>query len=121
VVLRFGYLVGHPGGLPAYDSFMRWLPDRGLGVVALGNVTYAPMDSATLELVEVRDDMGAWPSKAPIAPAPPPVTSRDRPAQLLNAWDDELADDLFAANVFADDERKRRRSQATAVRERCGP
>ena len=57
--LRFGHIVGHPGGLPGFGSFMRWLPDRGVGVVALGNVTYAPMDPATLELLEVLDDLGA--------------------------------------------------------------
>ncbi len=119
--LRFGYIVGHPGGLPGFGSFMRWRPDRGVGVVALGNLTYAPMDPATLECLELLDDLGAVPPKTPVVPAPALVAARDRLAWLLNVWDDELADDLFAANVFADEERDRRRSQAAALRELCGP
>jgi CubicO group peptidase (beta-lactamase class C family) len=119
--LRFGYIVGHPGGLPGFGSFMRWLPDRGVGVVALGNLTYAPMDPATLECLELLDHLGALPPKASIVPAPALIAARDRLAWLLNAWDDELADDLFAANVFADEERDRRRNQATVLQERCGP
>ena len=43
------------------------------------------------------------------------------PDAAANAWDDDLADDLFAANVFADEDRDRRRSQASSLQERCGP
>src|SRR5687767_838105 len=38
---RFGHIVGHGGGLPAYGSLMRWLPEHGVGLIAMGNVTYA--------------------------------------------------------------------------------
>ncbi len=48
-----GTVVHHSGGLPGYGSNMRWIPDRGFGVVALGNRTYAPMRLLTAELVEV--------------------------------------------------------------------
>ncbi len=119
--LRFGYIVGHPGGLPGFGAFMRWLPDRGVGAVALGNVTYAPMDLATLELLEILDDLGLIPPRQPAAPSPWLVSARDRLTQLLNQWDDRLADDLFATNVFADEDRKRRQRDAVALRGRFGP
>jgi CubicO group peptidase (beta-lactamase class C family) len=34
------WFVGHSGGLPGYGSHMSWSSTRGLGVIALGNVTY---------------------------------------------------------------------------------
>ena len=97
--LRFGYVVGHPGGLPGFGSFMRWLPERGVGVVALANLTYASMDLATLECLELLDDLGALPPKAPVVPAPALVVACDRLTRLLNAWDDDLADDLLSQRL----------------------
>ena len=41
--------VGHSGGLPGFGSHMAWLPEHGLGIVALGNRTYAPMRQAASE------------------------------------------------------------------------
>src|SRR5215204_1676485 len=38
---RFNHVVGHGGGLPGYGSLMRWLPEHGVGLIAMGNVTYA--------------------------------------------------------------------------------
>jgi CubicO group peptidase (beta-lactamase class C family) len=61
--LRFGYVVGHAGGLPGYGSHMRWLPGRRVGVVAFGNVTYAPMYALTRTLIEVLDDNGLVPPR----------------------------------------------------------
>jgi CubicO group peptidase (beta-lactamase class C family) len=46
----FGRVVSHSGGYPGFGSNMRWHPATGLGVIALGNGTYAPM-SALAELV----------------------------------------------------------------------
>ena len=41
--LDLGATVTHSGGLPGFGSNMRWLPERDFGVVALANLTYAPM------------------------------------------------------------------------------
>ena len=40
--------VSHTGGLPGFGSLMRWLPDYGVGIVALGNLTQAS-GSLTIE------------------------------------------------------------------------
>jgi CubicO group peptidase (beta-lactamase class C family) len=119
--LRFGYIVGHPGGLPGFGSHMLWLPDRGVGVAALGNATYAPMGAATLEVLELLDDLGALPPKAPPAPSAGLERAWAGLVRLLTDWDDALADDLFAANVFADEERDLRRGHAASLREQYGP
>ena len=59
--LRFGHIVSHSGGLPGFGSDMRWLPDRDFGVVALANLTYAPMRAMTGDLLEHLDDHGELP------------------------------------------------------------
>ena len=35
----FRQIVAHSGGLPGFGSHMRWLPDYGVGVIAVGNLT----------------------------------------------------------------------------------
>lgn len=118
--LRFGSMLGHAGGLPGFGSFMRWLPDHGVGVVALANLTYAPMRIATLEALEVLDDLGALPAKRSRAASSGLIAARDGLTRLVDRWDDGLADELFAMNVLLDDARDRRRDQAVALRERLG-
>ena len=35
-----GRVISHSGGLPGFGSVMRWLPDHGVGLLAMGNSTY---------------------------------------------------------------------------------
>ena len=39
----WGRIVQHSGGYPGFGSNMRWHPATGLGVITLGNSTYAPV------------------------------------------------------------------------------
>ena len=118
--LRFRSMVGHAGGLPGFGSYMRWLPDHGVGVVALANLTYAPMRIATLEALELLDEMDALPARAHEPVAEGLVAARDGLTRLLNEWDDRLAGQIFAMNVLLDEPADRRRVQAAAARERLG-
>jgi CubicO group peptidase (beta-lactamase class C family) len=38
----YGRVVAHSGGLPGFGSHVRWLPDRGVGVMVFANRTYGP-------------------------------------------------------------------------------
>ena len=58
---RLGTVIGHSGGLPGYGSHMRWIPDRGVGVVAVSNVTYGNMHAACIEALETLADLDALP------------------------------------------------------------
>lgn len=118
--LRFGHVVGHAGGLPGFGSHMRWLPGRGVGVVALANLTYAPMARATMEVLDSLDEAGLIPEPGPLVPSAGLLAACDKLARLLRRWDDGLADELFAGNVFLDQGRHRRRLQLQAVRDRLG-
>ena len=71
---RFGHFVAHSGGLPGYGSNMRWLPANGVGVVALGNTTYAPMSVMTRRVLEVLDEHGLVPATS--VAASPALTRR---------------------------------------------
>lgn len=113
--LDHGDVVTHSGGLPGYGSNMRWLPQRGVGVVALANITYAPMNVLTHQLLELLGDRGALPP-APVLTAPLAEQAVHDLVALLNDWDDALANVLFADNVLLDEPAGRRAAAAgTAV------
>ena len=111
-----GPIISHSGGLPGYGSNMSWRPGRRLGVIALSNATYAPMTELGIHLLEiVSDQLGA---AAWVRPVPTPLAAAAHNlVRLFAAWDDAVADRLFADNVEPDDSWARRR----AVVEPLGP
>ena len=117
--LQLGTMVTHSGGLPGFGSNMRWLPDRGVGVVALANRTYARMALLTRDCLELLHDRGALP---PAARPGTPALERAAAelAALLSAWDHSRAARLLADNVALDDSLGRRAAAAGALRDRHG-
>ncbi|MGZ4149170.1 MAG: serine hydrolase domain-containing protein [Actinomycetota bacterium] len=116
---RLGTVVAHSGGLPGYGSHMRMLPERGFAVIALGNVTYAPMTAAATEAVEVLADLDALPPARKVEPSPALVDAAGQLTSLLQAWaDDDEAAALFADNVAPDLAFERRRREAQELRDR---
>ncbi|MEN9824207.1 MAG: hypothetical protein RLZ04_2633 [Actinomycetota bacterium] len=109
-----GMIVGHSGGLPGYGSNMRWVASRGVGVIALSNVTYAPMAELTMRMIVGLHDADLIPSLAPVE-APLVVERATRLAALLSDWDDPTAADLFADNVAPDDPLDRRAAAAASL------
>jgi CubicO group peptidase (beta-lactamase class C family) len=108
---QLGRVVTHSGGFPGYGSNMRWLPGRRLGVIALANVTYAPMNHLTAHLLDLLDEQGVVP---PAQQATNPDLARmgQRLIDLINEWTDDAADALFADNVAPDDSYERRAARA---------
>ena len=111
---RFGHFVAHSGGLPGYGSNMRWLPNRGAGVIALANVTYAPMSDMARRMLEIIDEHGAI-RTAELQPSPALQDAARRLAVLLSDWTDSAAKELFADNVALDDSFVRRARQAAEL------
>ena len=103
---KLGRVVEHPGGLPGYGSSMRWLPARRVGVVALANLTYAPMTEAT---------RGALDLLAPAEDRDVVSQAARRLAAQLADWDPEAEPELFADNVLLDVGREERRDEARAL------
>ena len=111
---RFGHFVAHSGGLPGYGSNMRWLSGGRVGVIALGNVTYAPMSLMARRMLEIIDDHGSIPV-AETQPSAALLDAARRLAVLLSDWTDTAANELFADNVAPDDSLDRRARQAAEL------
>lgn len=110
-----GWSAGHGGGLPGFGSHMRWLPELGVGVVALANKTYAPMHEPVVAALRCIA-RAAEPARCGLSPSAPLLVARDGITRLLDAWDDALADDVFADNFFADRPRTEWQHIFTTVR-----
>ncbi|MGZ4679351.1 MAG: hypothetical protein ACXVIH_05080, partial [Ilumatobacteraceae bacterium] len=93
-------------------SNMRWLPAHAVGVIALGNVTYAPMKKLTRAMLRLLDDHGLV-AAVPARPAPDLVEMAQRLARLLSDWTDDAADELFSDNVALDESLARRAQRAS--------
>jgi CubicO group peptidase (beta-lactamase class C family) len=117
--LRLGHVVGHSGGYPGFGSHMRWHPASGVGVIALGNRTYAPMSTHAAEALTTLVTREAAPIRA-VVPWEATRTARAQVERLLRAWDDGLAAEVFASNVELDDPLERRRAQLDRIRDRHG-
>lgn len=106
--------IGHTGGLPGFGSQWRILPDYGIGVVVLGNLTYAPfgnINTRVLDLLIDRADL-----KPRTLPASDILRARaEALARLLPDWRNAEASGLFADNFFPDNPIRelRRKSQAS--------
>jgi serine-type D-Ala-D-Ala carboxypeptidase/endopeptidase len=111
---RFGHFVSHSGGLPGYGSNMRWLPSRGVGVIALGNATYAPMSMLARRMLEIVDDRGLI-AASPREPSAALFDAAHRLAALLSDWTDAAAHELLADNVALDESFTRRASHAAEL------
>ena len=115
-----GTVVSHSGGLPGYGSNMRWIAGRGVGAIALGNSTYAPMSTMTMQMLDVLHEHGVVPPAA--APeAPRWAAAAHRLVALLNGWTDADAQELFDVNVALDEPLDRRRAEAQRLIEQHGP
>jgi CubicO group peptidase (beta-lactamase class C family) len=116
----FAHVVGHGGGLPGFGSLMRWLPDYGVGLVVLGNRTYADWNPAADRAFTLLAETGALRPRVP-SPSPTLVSLREAVSQLVVRWDDRLADSIAAPNLFLDRSRERRRAEIARLVAQVGP
>ncbi len=110
--LELGAMVTHSGGLPGFGSNMRWLRERGVGVVALANLTYPPMGLFTRDALELLQSRGALPRGGASA-GRRARRGRPRPGRAPLGWDTPAPRRLFADNVLLDDPLDRRRPPAS--------
>jgi CubicO group peptidase (beta-lactamase class C family) len=115
----FGTIVGHSGGYPGFGSHMRWHPDTGLGVVVLGNSTYAPASVLAERLLDALLRGQEQPVR--VTPWPATEAAAADVEKLLESWDDALADRLLAMNVSLDEPLAARRARFERARQLLGP
>ena len=94
---------------------MRWLPGRRLGVIALSNITYAPMTELTCDAARPAARAGRGDRRCADRSPPQVRAAAERLVALLNGWDDAAADALFTDNVAWDDAYERRRAAVAGL------
>jgi hypothetical protein len=108
---------------------MRWHPATGIGVIALGNGTYAPMSPLTGLVLDAlvpgstKYQVALAPSKITAGtgePWPQTIAAQEKVNRLLADWDDAAAAALFTENVAQDGPYSERRHTIGLVRERIG-
>ena len=110
---EFDHVVAHSGGLPGYGSQMRWLPNYGVGIIALGNLTYTAWDGPIAAAFAALARTGGLQPREP-APSAALTSARDAVSRLVLSWNDQLADSIAAMNLYLD-EAKDRRQRAIAT------
>src|SRR5258708_38986688 len=93
---RHGRWLHHSGGLPGYGSHLLMLPDRGWGVFAFGNRTYAPMSRLTVRLADMLHE--ADPKRPVTTPSPALARAVEAFAAAYAEGRIEVAEAVFAGN-----------------------
>jgi CubicO group peptidase (beta-lactamase class C family) len=113
-----GRRLHHPGGLPGYGSHMLFLPERGVGVFAFANRTYAAMSRLTVRLAELF--LAGQPKPAPLPPSPWLKRAVEAVAAAYADGRIETASSLFAENLLLDLPARLRNAELTKLRQRLG-
>ncbi len=111
--------VGHTGGLPGFGSNWRFLPEYGVAVVSMANLTYAStsgINTEALDTLIIR--AGLHPRQLPVS-----AILKQRQAQLtklLPDWTNAEASGLFAENFFDDYSLSTLRQETQALFRKAG-
>jgi serine-type D-Ala-D-Ala carboxypeptidase/endopeptidase len=114
-----GFHLGHSGGLPGYGSNLILLPERGIGVFAFANRTYAPASRVTRVATEKLVKSEAFPVRA--AAVSPGVQAMADVARRVYAAGNVLVDPkALAMNVLLDRSAELRNADLAALKSKLG-
>jgi CubicO group peptidase (beta-lactamase class C family) len=116
---RFDRIVTHSGGLPGFGSHMAWLPEYGVGMFAMANLTYVGPSQPVSEAWDVLLKTGGLRKRE--LPATPLLTdTRDHIVKLWRSWNDKDANEIAAMNLFLDEPVAQRRQQIDKLKTDVG-
>lgn len=98
---RFGHIVQHGGGLPGFGSYMLWLPEYGVGMFAMANLTYAGPAPPIQEALDVFQKTGALRPRS-LPPSPALVSTQAALERLWTHWNDADLQSIAADNLALD-------------------
>lgn len=107
---RFEHMLAHGGGLPGFGSYMAWLPEYGVGMFAMTNLTYTAPAQAIDQAFDVLQKTGALAPRE-LPPSPALTSTRNAIAKLWDGWDDGEAERIAADNLFLDSSAATRRQE----------
>ena len=115
---KVGRMLHHAGGLPGYGSHVLMQPERGWGVMAFGNLTYAPMSRLSARLIEIVHAACAAPPAA--APSPFLVRAVEAVVAAYEAGRIETAESACAVNFLLDTPAPFRNAELAGLKQRLG-
>ena len=98
---RFARTVAHGGGLPGFGSFMMWLPEYGVGMFAMANLTYAGPAAPMRAAMDLLSHTGALEARTS-PPSPVLVSTQQALSQLWSKWSNPGMDMIAADNLYLD-------------------
>jgi hypothetical protein len=98
---------------------MLWLPDYGVGMFAMANLTYAGPAEPINQALDVFLKSGGL-QKRELPAAPILTETRDHIVNLWKAWDDAEAKKIAAMNLFLDAPVAQRREEIRKLQEEVG-
>jgi len=116
---RFERMVGHGGGLPGFGSYMTWLPEYGVGLFAMANLTYSgPSEPISRALDAMLATGGLKPRELPASRWL--SAAREHIWNLWRRWDDAEARQIAAMNFFLDFPAAERRAEIDRLKRAAG-
>ncbi len=116
---RFEHIVSHGGGLPGFGSYMEWLPDYGVGLVAMATLTYSgPSEPISRAWDAMRQTGALQPRELP--PSPVLVEMREHILHLWSHWNDQEVQQIAAMNLLIDVPAQQRRAEIEQLQQHVG-
>lgn len=116
---RFEHISAHGGGLPGFGSYMLWLPDYGVGLFAMANLTYAGPAPPINEALDAFAQTGGL-QKREVPPSAVLQATREKAFALWNNWNDDEAKSIAAMNLFLDKPIAQRQQEIKALKDQVG-
>jgi CubicO group peptidase (beta-lactamase class C family) len=99
---ELGFTLGHPGGYPGYGSYLLLLPNRGIGIFAFANRTYAGPSAAVWDAAIALEKSGLL-GQERTAPVSTDLARAYRAAgAIYKAGDIMAGGDVLAMNFVLD-------------------
>jgi CubicO group peptidase (beta-lactamase class C family) len=116
---RFEHIIAHGGGLPGFGSYMAWLPEYGVGMFAMANLTYVGPAEPISQAWDVLLKTGGLRKRE--LPASPILSEmRGHILNLWRSWDDQEAKQIAAINLFLDAPAAQRRAEIQSLKGEVG-
>ena len=110
--------VRHGGALPGFGSNYVFYPEYGIGIMAIGNLTYTgPLPSGKIEKL-LFDTAQLKPRHLPISSIL--AERQEQVQQLIQTWNPEIEKEIIAENLYLDESRERRMKQFKEIFKKAG-
>ena len=116
---RFEHIVAHGGGLPGFGSYMSWLPEHGVGIFAMTNLTYAGPGAPISEAWDILLKTGGL-QKRELPASPILIEMRQSILKIWKSWDDAEVKRIAAMNLLLDAPAAQRRNEIRELKADVG-